>query len=169
MATIAITCRAWAQPACQHLAIQVQQGNEAIQFRHVHYPGMIDVNVAGTRQVSPLRQKITLGDTLNPLPVQRPIPVWIGFGDPSTRTAAGLPLPRESALRRIARTADGWFPLFAPDAQGQETLERLRGYTREAGRDASTIGVEGRLSLTQGTPDAWAQEARAGLRSAPHI
>jgi len=130
---------------------------------------MIDVNVAGTRQVSPLRQKITLRDTLNPLPVQRPIPVWIGFGDPSTRTAAGLPLPRESALRRIARTADGWFPLFAPDAQGQETLERLRGYAREAGRDASTIGVEGRLSLTQGTPDAWAQEARAGLRSAPHI
>jgi probable F420-dependent oxidoreductase len=97
---------------------------------------------------------------INPLPVQRPIPVWIGFGDPSARTAAGVPLPRESALRRIARTADGWFPLFAPDAQGQETLARMRGYAREAGRDASTIGVEGRLSLTEGTPDTWTQAVR---------
>ena len=98
---------------------------------------------------------------INPLPVQRPIPVWIGFGDPSARTAAGLPLPRESALRRIARTADGWFPVFPPDVQGKETLERMRGYARESGRDALTIGVEGRLSITEGTPDTWAQEARA--------
>lgn len=90
---------------------------------------------------------------INPLPVQRPIPVWIGFGDLSARTATGVPLPRETALRRIARTADGWFPLFNPDRQGQETLERMRSYAREAGRDSSTIGVEGRLNITQGTPE----------------
>src|SRR5579862_9048183 len=34
---------------------------------------------------------------INPLPVQRPIPIWMG-GD------------AEEVLRRIARIADGWFP-----------------------------------------------------------
>ena len=38
---------------------------------------------------------------INPLPVQRPIPVWMGGG-------------AEPVLRRIARLADGWFPQFRP-------------------------------------------------------
>ena len=98
---------------------------------------------------------------IKPLPVQRPIPVWIGFGDPSRSTQAGPPLPRESALRRIARTADGWFPLFNPDEKGVETLERMRGYAREAGRDPDSIGIEGRLSVAGGDPELWARQAKA--------
>ncbi len=38
---------------------------------------------------------------INPLPVQRPIPVWMGGGV-------------ETVLRRAARIADGWFPQFRP-------------------------------------------------------
>jgi alkanesulfonate monooxygenase SsuD/methylene tetrahydromethanopterin reductase-like flavin-dependent oxidoreductase (luciferase family) len=41
---------------------------------------------------------------LNPLSVQRPIPIWIRAGR-STH-----PIPPEAALRRIGRLADGWFP-----------------------------------------------------------
>ena len=36
---------------------------------------------------------------LNPLPVQRPIPIWFGATN-------------KRALRRLARLGDGWFPLF---------------------------------------------------------
>src|SRR5262250_1474052 len=41
---------------------------------------------------------------LNPRPIQRPIPIWIGSGAPQ------MPLPPEAGMRRIARLADGWFP-----------------------------------------------------------
>ena len=55
---------------------------------------------------------------INPLPVQRPIPIWMGGGR------------AESALRRIARLADGWFPQVRPDDAGRALLESLRGYTK---------------------------------------
>ncbi len=49
---------------------------------------------------------------INPLPVQRPIPVWLGAG------SSGSPLPPEPVLRRIATISDGWFPNFPPAAPG---------------------------------------------------
>ena len=54
---------------------------------------------------------------INPLPAQRPIPIWIGA------TA-------ETALRRAARLADGWFPQRPPDDMARATIERLHGYLR---------------------------------------
>ena len=86
---------------------------------------------------------------LNPLPVQRPIPLWLGGGRPGV----------EAVIERIGRLADGWFPQFAPDDEGRATLERMRGYARAAGRDPSTIGIEGRISIANSTPDTWAQQA----------
>jgi probable F420-dependent oxidoreductase len=83
---------------------------------------------------------------INPLPVQRPIPVWMG----------GM---AEPVLRRMARVADGWFPQFQPSEQAGATLERVRGLLREAGRDPSSFGVEGRISLASGSPDEWAKRA----------
>jgi len=47
------------------------------------------------------------GAGLAPLPVQRPIPVWIGAQSPR-------------ALRRAGRLADGWFPQMAPGPQLDE-------------------------------------------------
>ena len=65
-------------------------------------------------------------------------------------------------MRRLARIGDGWFPQrFAPDALGQENFERLHSYIIEAGRDPSEVGVEPRISVSEGDPDAWAQEASA--------
>src|SRR6266404_7156909 len=49
---------------------------------------------------------------LNPLPIQRPIPLWLGGGRPGG----------EAVIERIGRLADGWFPQFAPDDEGRATL-----------------------------------------------
>jgi probable F420-dependent oxidoreductase len=97
---------------------------------------------------------------LNPLPVQRPIPLWLGGGRPNI----------EPVIQRIGRLADGWFPQFEPDAVGRETLERMRGYARAAGRDPASIGIEGRVSIANSTPDTWAQHAEDwGAVGATHL
>lgn len=84
---------------------------------------------------------------INPLPVQRPIPVWMGGS-------------AEPALRRIARIADGWFPMGAPDQTRQAMLETFRGYLREAGRDPNSVGIEARGSVSRGAPDEWRLAAK---------
>ena len=93
---------------------------------------------------------------LNPLPVQRPIPVWMGAGGRQS------PTPPVPVLRRIARIADGWFPQFAPEDDGaRETIDALAGYAREAGRDPSAIGMEPRINIAGGTAELWAKQAEA--------
>jgi probable F420-dependent oxidoreductase len=91
---------------------------------------------------------------LNPLPVQRPIPIWIGAG----RSAA--PIPPEAALRRIGRLADGWFPMFSPGEAGRNAIARMRGYAREAGRDPASIGIEGRANVASKAPQDWVAQFR---------
>ena len=73
---------------------------------------------------------------LNPRPVQRPIPVWMGGES-------------EGVLRRAARLADGWITLqtFRPGPAAQQTVDRLYALVREAGRDPAAFGVEGRVAL----------------------
>ena len=79
---------------------------------------------------------------LNPLPIQRPIPIWIG----------GY---AEATLRRVGRIGDGWFPWRAPDEEMRAAIERLHGYAAEAGRDPASIGLEPQLNVGRGTPDEW--------------
>jgi probable F420-dependent oxidoreductase len=86
---------------------------------------------------------------LNPLPVQQPIPIW--FGGTS-----------DAVMRRLAKIGDGWFPQrFGPDEEGRRIIETLRSYIAEAGREPSDVGIEPRISVSQGDPDAWATEASA--------
>lgn len=85
---------------------------------------------------------------INPLPVQRPIPVWFGGGAPQV-------------VKRLARLGDGWFPQFQPDGEGQQKIGEMRELARAAGRDPAAIGIEGRISLTQGGPDEWNKLAAA--------
>lgn len=82
---------------------------------------------------------------LNPLPIQRPIPLWFGGH-------------AEPVLRRAARLGDGWFPLGAPKENIQDMIRRLRSYVREAGKDPNSFGIEARLSISGKTPDLWAEE-----------
>ena len=85
---------------------------------------------------------------ISPRPDQQPIPIWLGGS-------------AEAVIRRVARIADGWFPQFAPDEAGKETLTRMRQYAREAGRDPSAIGIEGRVQLAGGTPELWDETVKA--------
>ena len=81
---------------------------------------------------------------INPLPVQRPIPVWLGGG-------------AEPVIRRVARIADGWIPQFSPDASGRATFQRMREYAVEAGRNPDDIGLDGRVAARGDDVDSWAE------------
>jgi probable F420-dependent oxidoreductase len=83
---------------------------------------------------------------INPLPVQKPIPIWFGGGAPKV-------------VERIGRLGDGWFPQFQPDSAGQERIAKMRQYAKDAGRDPMAIGIEGRISFGDGGPDAWNKAA----------
>lgn len=84
---------------------------------------------------------------LNPMPIQRPIPILLGG------TA-------ESVLRRVGRLADGWIATRYPasDERMAAMIERIRGYAKEAGRDPAHIEVEGRVMLARVDPAVAAHE-----------
>jgi len=92
---------------------------------------------------------------LNPMPIQRPIPIWFGVG------SRDQPVPPEAALRRIARLADGWSPNFAPDTQGRDLIARVHQYAREVGRDPARLPLEGRIRLAGQAPAEWAKQVAA--------
>lgn len=94
---------------------------------------------------------------LNPLPVQRPIPIWFGGTD-------------ERVLKRVGAIGDGWMPLFRQFEPGMSRalssedspaamFERMRGYARAAGRDPAAIGIECRISYSRQTDDDWRAQA----------
>jgi len=85
----------------------------------------------------------TLPDVgLNPLPTQRPIPIWFGGH-------------HDNVLRRVATLGDGWLPNYHRAEDAKPSLEKLAAYIEEAGRDRSEIGVESRLYHRDGDPSKW--------------
>ena len=72
------------------------------------------------------------GAGLAPMPVQQPIPVWVGAQSPR-------------AYRRAGRLADGWFPQMAPGPQLDQARRIVTEAASEAGRDPASLGMEGRL------------------------
>jgi probable F420-dependent oxidoreductase len=85
---------------------------------------------------------------IRPLPVQRPIPVWMGGG-------VGHRGVTEPALRRVARLADGWCPLPGTPEDEDQAWGILQDSLRAAGRDPSAFGYEMRTVSYKGTPDEW--------------
>ena len=92
------------------------------------------------------------GAGIGPLPVQQPIPVWIGPG-------GGAPLP-ERVLRRIGRFADGWFAIV-PREHVASTQEAIARHAEDAGRDPSAIGVEGAVGVAAGANAEWLADVDA--------
>ncbi len=72
---------------------------------------------------------------LAPLPVQRPLPIWIGGSSPR-------------AYERIGRLADGWFPMTPPGPKLDEARAVVDEAAHAAGRDPAALGMEGRVSWT---------------------
>src|SRR5205809_6212532 len=92
------------------------------------------------------------GAGINPMPVQRPIPVWIGGSS-------------DAAYRRMGRLADGWFPQVRPGEDLDHALRTIGAAAEAAGRSADGIGMEGRVSWNPDDPDRFARQVerwRAG-------
>lgn len=91
-----------------------------------------------------------------PLPLQRPIPIWLGGW-------------AEAVLRRVGRLGDGWTPVFVDlrDPAKYEELRgkvaRLRDYTRAAGRPEEAVGIDAQsgVRLRWGGEETWATLAAA--------
>ena len=95
----------------------------------------------------------TINDAgLAPMPIQRPIPIWIGA-------------IADAAVRRTGRLADGWL-VIAMDQPGDETkakFERFYEAAHEAGRDPASLGVEATVWAGDDGPDDWAKTAQAWI------
>lgn len=79
---------------------------------------------------------------LNPMPVQRPIPIWFGGH-------------ADAVLRRIAFIGDGWMPGYRRAADARPALEKIGRYLAEAGRSWDDIGLEPRLMYAYGDAGVW--------------
>jgi probable F420-dependent oxidoreductase len=84
------------------------------------------------------------GAGLNPLPVQRPIPIWIG----------ARPVPGDSVIKRIGRYAAGWFVLADP-TQYPEVAARIAQAARANGRNPAEIGAEAGVAVVGPREAEW--------------
>ncbi len=85
---------------------------------------------------------------LNPLPVQRPIPVWLGgFLD--------------RALERTVRLGDGWLGTDYPGEDARQIVEKLRYYAQQAGRDLASLGIDGGIMIADRSEEEWARDIEA--------
>ena len=84
---------------------------------------------------------------LNPLPVQRPIPLWFGGH-------------AEPVLQRAAKLADGWLPNYRTPVEASQALDKLHTYLEEQDRPFEEFGMEPRLRYEDGDPQLWAKIAR---------
>ena len=80
---------------------------------------------------------------LNPLPMQRPIPIWLGGH-------------ADAVLQRVARMGDGWIPFHRKPADARPILETLDGYLAAAGRSREDIDLQMRLYDPSNDPAKWA-------------
>jgi probable F420-dependent oxidoreductase len=83
---------------------------------------------------------------INPRPVQRPIPLWMG-GD------------ADPALQRVGRLADGWVPRRNPKGDVEDQLATIRSHARETDRDLDEFQIIARVQ-PDGDPSEWLECAR---------
>jgi probable F420-dependent oxidoreductase len=86
---------------------------------------------------------------LNPLPIQRPIPIWIGAQSN----------PVNSVIQRIARQANGWFVLCSPE-EFPEIDGKIRSAAQAFGRDPDLIGTEAGVAVVGPRESEWQDRVR---------
>lgn len=83
---------------------------------------------------------------LAPMPVQQPIPIWIGaFG--------GV------AVERAARIADGWQSLMRePGEEAKAAFDNFKAMVNAAGRNPADVGIEAPLFAPERDEKLWAEQ-----------
>lgn len=84
------------------------------------------------------------GAGLNPLPVQKPIPMWIG----------ARPKPSAPVVKRIAMLSDGWFVLCAPEDIG-EVRDAIFREAEAVGRSEVEFGQEAGVAVVGPREAEW--------------
>jgi probable F420-dependent oxidoreductase len=87
---------------------------------------------------------------INPMPVQRPIPIWFGgFTDPP--------------IKRAARLADGWMPGGrSPLDEGlKRHVQLFHESLEQAGRDRGKVGMDPWVSIQGLGKDEWRKRVEA--------
>jgi probable F420-dependent oxidoreductase len=79
---------------------------------------------------------------LNPLPLQRPIPLWFGGA-------------AEASLSRAARLGDGWMISTHIPSGIERALEIIYSTLEAAGRGKDQFGLEARIAYSKGDPESW--------------
>ena len=76
---------------------------------------------------------------INPLPVQRPIPIWLGGA-------------ADAVLRRVAKIGDGWYYRPHSNLDARAALDVVRRHLEEEGRDPRSFGIQGRHAAGRPRP-----------------
>ena len=84
------------------------------------------------------------GVGINPLPIQRPLPMWIGARS----------LPTRSIIQRIGRLSDGWFVLCDPD-EYPALRDQIAAEAEAAERPADDIGREAGVAVIGPREGEW--------------
>ena len=84
------------------------------------------------------------GAGLNPLPVQKPIPMWIGARS----------LPSKPVIRRIGRLSDGWFNLASPE-DFPAVRDAIYAEAEASGRATSDLGIESGVAVVGERESEW--------------
>lgn len=97
-----------------------------------------------------------IGAGLNPLPVQQPIPVWIG--------ARGV--PSKAVIKRIGQHSDGWFNLASPE-EFTSVRDAIYVEAGAVGRSANELGIESGVAVVGDREHEWQERVinwkKAGL------
>jgi probable F420-dependent oxidoreductase len=79
-----------------------------------------------------------IGAGIAPMPIQRPIPIWLGAGTKGV------------ALSRVGRIADGWCSTHKPGPELDQAVLAIRAAAVAAGRDPNDVGIDGRVDVGDG-------------------
>lgn len=83
---------------------------------------------------------------INPLPVQRPIPIWGGAFRPV-------------AIERVCRILDGFFPRMPLDGKTEGRMERVFKLLETNGRDPARFGIDATVYCKGDDADQWLRDA----------
>jgi len=86
---------------------------------------------------------------INPMPIQRPIPIWFGGA-------------AEPALQRAARLGDGWMPAGRPPNDVVKGyIDQLHKFLEQAGRHPKDFGIDPWISIQGLSRDEWRHRLQA--------